>query len=158
MKLTFVQWLIQGIPECLAVATLGWVLLEQEFAAKKILCVGLLHALITFFVRNLPLPFGIHTLILIFTLAALLAYFSTSFYYSKVLFVSLITIMILGLLELITLTVVSLFLGIPEEAIFADQFLSVSVGLPQVVILFLLAYLIAYFKKGEKNVGKADIL
>ena len=147
MKFTFVQWLIQGIPECLAVATLGWVLLEQKVAVKKILCVGLLHALIIFIIRNLSLPFGIHTVILIFSLAALLAYFSTSFYYSKVLFVSLITIVILGLLELLILPNASKLLDIPVEAILAKPLLIALVGLPQVVILFLIAYLIAYFFK-----------
>lgn len=157
MKLTFVQWLIQGIPECLAVATLGWVLLERKYAAKKILYVGLLQALITFSVRNLPLPFGIHTLIFIFSLAALLAYFSTSFYYSKVLFVSLIIFVILGLLELLILSVASGFLGVPVEAMLTQPLLIALVGLPQVVILFLLAFFIVYLKKRKKSVGKADI-
>ncbi|MGI6308638.1 MAG: hypothetical protein ACOX1X_08620 [Dethiobacteria bacterium] len=154
MKLMLIQWLLQGIPECLAIATLSWILLERQFAAKKILSIGLLQALVAYLVRIFSVPFGIHTLIFIFSLAALLAYFSANFYYSRVLFVSLITFVVLGLFELIVLTAASGFLDIPVEAIFADPLLSVLTGLPQVAFLFLSAFLIARLKKRRKGIFK----
>lgn len=153
MKLSLMQWLLQGVPECLAVATFSWMLLGQQFNAGKTLSIGLLQALMAYFVRLLPVSFGIHTLILVFSLAVLLLYFSSS-PYSRVLFVSLVTFVVLGLLELVTFAVSSRLFNLTAEAILADPFLGILMGLPGVVLLFLGAFSLAGIKRRIKSIFK----
>lgn len=147
------RWLLQGVPECLAIATFSWMLLGRQFNARKILSIGLLQALAAYFVRLLPVSFGIHTLILVFSLAALLVYFSSGSY-SRVLSVSLVTFVVLGLLELVIFALSSSLFNLTAEAILADPLLSVLMGLPGVALLFLGAFLLAGLKRKIKGIFK----
>ncbi|NLJ56117.1 MAG: hypothetical protein GX334_03585 [Firmicutes bacterium] len=153
MKLSLMRWLLQGVPECLAIATFSWMLLGRQFNARKILSIGLLQALAAYFVRLLPVSFGIHTLILVFSLAALLVYFSSGSY-SRVLSVSLVTFVVLGLLELVIFALSSSLFNLTAEAILADPLLSVLMGLPGVALLFLGAFLLAGLKRKIKGIFK----
>ena len=153
MKLSLMRWLLQGVPECLAIATFSWMLLGRQFNARKILSIGLLQALAAYFVRLLPVSFGIHTLILVFSLAALLVYFSSGSY-SRVLSVSLVTFVVLGLLELVIFALSSSLFNLTAEAILADPLLSVLMGLPGGALLFLGAFLLAGLKRKIKGIFK----
>ncbi len=72
MELSILQWLFQGIPECLALAALAMVLAGRRLEAKSVFLIGLPHAVITYLVRLLPLTFGVHFIIFVVVLATLL--------------------------------------------------------------------------------------
>ncbi|RJX28271.1 MAG: hypothetical protein C4554_02580 [Dethiobacter sp.] len=150
MKLHLIQWLIQGIPECIAVFFLGLVLFEKRLNIKKALIPGLMQAIILYLVRLFPLPFGIHTLIAIISLSILLSYVSRG-RYSKALIISFFVYMALGLSELALLPAASYLLNMPLEIIFNQPLLLTLVGLPQVFILILLAFLVNLFHNKRKN-------
>ena len=118
MKLTFIQWLIQGIPECIALVLLGFVLLESRMDIKRALIPGVIQALVLYFVRLFPLPFGIHTMVAIISLSVLLLCF-TEARYSKALLISFFVYLVLGLSELMILPVASYLLKTPLDIIFS---------------------------------------
>jgi hypothetical protein len=154
MKLPLIQWLIQGIPECIALVFFGLVLLEKRLNIKKALILGLIQAIIIYLVRLFPLPFGIHTLIAIISLSILLLY-SSGGRYSKALIISFFVNMVLGLSELAILPAASYLLNMPLESIFNQPLLFALVSLPQVFVLILIAFLVNLFhNKRKKHNGK----
>ena len=91
MQLTLWQWLVQGIPECISYTMLAWILLSNKFNFKSIIIIGVIQAVILFLFRLLPLPFGLHSLIGVISLSALLTVFIKS-RYSAALIVSLLVV------------------------------------------------------------------
>jgi hypothetical protein len=157
MKLTLIQWLIQGIPESIAMFLLGFVLLESKMDIKKALIPGVIQALILYFVRLFPLPFGIHTIVAIISLSILLLCF-TEARYSKALLISFFVFLVLGLSELAILPAVSHLIKMPLEVIFEQPLLFALVTLPQVFVLFVLAFLVDHFyNKRKKQNGKTVV-
>ena len=157
MKLTLIQWLIQGIPESIAVVLLGFVLLEKRIDIKRALIPGVIESLVLYFLRLFPLPFGIHTMVAIISLSVLLLCF-TEARYSKALLISFFVYLVLGLSELAILPAVSHLIKMPLEVIFEQPLLFALVTLPQVFVLFVLAILVNYFynkrkKQNEKTVA-----
>jgi len=150
MKLTFIQWLIQGIPECIALVLLGFVLLESRMDIKRALIPGVIEALVVYFVRLFPLPFGIHTMVAIISLSVLLLCF-TEGRYSKALLISFFVFLVLGLSELAILPAVSHLIKMPLEVIFEQPLLFALVTLPQVFVLFVLAFFVDHFYNKRKK-------
>ena len=150
MKLTLIQWLIQGIPECIALVLLGFVLLESRMDIKRALIPGVIQALVLYFLRLFPLPFGIHTMVAIISLSVLLLCF-TEARYSKALLISFFVYLVLGISELVFLPTVSFLIGIPLEIIFSNSLLCALVGLPQVLMIVVLALILNIYYK-RKNV------
>lgn len=154
MKLTIMQWLIHGIPECIAVVFLGLALVERRLNIRKALLPGLIQAIVLYLIRLLPWPFGIHTLIAVLSLSILLLFFAGG-PYSKALIVSIFVYLILGLFELTFLPLASYFLKIPLEKIYDylvdNLLLYILSGLPQVVLMILLAVIINLFYEAKKK-------
>ena len=150
MKLTLIQWLIQGIPECIALVLLGFVLLESRMDIKRALIPGVIQALVLYFLRLFPLPFGIHTMVAIISLSVLLLCF-TEGRYSKALLISFFVYLVLGLSELAILPAVSHLIKLPLEVIFEQPLLFALVTLPQVFVLFVLAFFVDHFYNKRKK-------
>jgi len=150
MKLALVQWLIQGIPESIAVVFLGLALLEKRLEIKRALIPGLLQATVLYVVRLFPLPFGIQTMVAIISLSLLLLCFAGG-RYSKALLISFFVHLVLGLSELAVLPAASRLLKIPIEIIFNQPLLCALVGLPQVFILILAAFLVNLINNKKLN-------
>lgn len=150
MKLTIMQWLIQGIPECIAVMFLGLALFEKRLNIKKALLPGLIQAIVLYLIRFFPWPFGIHTIIAIISMSVLLLCFAGG-PYSKALIISIFVHLALGLLELAILPVASYFLSKPLELILTQPLLFALVSLPQVFVLIVLAFIVNIVNNKKKK-------
>jgi hypothetical protein len=150
MKLPFVQWLIQGIPECIAVFVLGLALVEKKVLLRKALIPGLIQAIIIFVIRQFPLPSGLHTLVGFFSASFLFLCFA-GITYSRALVVSLFVQTALGLSEYIIFSAAAYVFKLSLEAILSRPLLVILIGLPHVFILFFLSFGVARLRKGEKN-------
>jgi hypothetical protein len=153
VKLPFIQWLIQGIPECIAVIVLGLVLLENKLVIRKALIPGFILSIIIFLIRQFLLPFGLHTLIAFLSFSILLSYFSRSTY-SKALVVSFLVYTALGLFEFIFFSAAAYLLSMPLESILNKPLWAALVGLPQVFVLFSLSFLIVTVRQKGKKQGR----
>ena len=149
MKLPFVQWLIQGIPECIAVFMLGLALVEKKVLLRKAL-IPLIQAIIIFVLRQFPLPSGLHTLVGFFSASFLFLCFA-KITYSRALVVSLFVQTALGLSEYIIFSAAAYVLKLSLETIMSRQLLAILIGLPHVFILFFLSFLVAHLRQDEKN-------
>ena len=138
MKLNLLQWLLQGIPECLAVVCLATVLARRKPEIGKIALMGVIDAVIIYFIRLLPLTFGVHTILQIFIVASLL-YFFIKTPSGKSLFSALLVIVILTVYETVFFTLLLSLASISLEQLTKDILLYIISGWPQVILLFILA-------------------
>ncbi|MGF7186800.1 hypothetical protein GGQ84_002933 [Desulfitispora alkaliphila] len=141
MQITFIQWVLQTIPETLATAALVLALAGQRLEIKKILFIGLTIAVITYATRLLPISFGVHTIIIIVCYAILLNWKYKIKFGKGVLF-SLIPLIALAVLEAIFVLTYLEISGLTFEELINQPKLMVIVGWPQIVVLFLLSFVI----------------
>jgi hypothetical protein len=153
LKMSLMQTLIQGIPECIAAATLSWVILKKDLYFRKIALIGLIQISVLYILRTMPLQIGLHTLLGIISLSILLTLIArTSFV--KSLIVALCISVILGIAEMAILPYAARTMDMTVEALFESPGLIALVGIPQVILLFLLAFLVFLYKKRKRVTGE----
>ncbi|WP_243454345.1 hypothetical protein [Desulfosporosinus fructosivorans] len=141
--------LLQGIPEQIAVVTLACVIAKLPLKLNKVLLIGVVLAFCAYGIRLLPIPFGIHTIILIILLAIFLAGLGEKDI-GRSFFISLVTILALAILEYSCMSLLMVLFGFASEALFNNLVLRILVGEPQVLLLFVASLLLKrYFAKEE---------
>lgn len=141
MRIPLTALLLQGIPEEIAVITLAFVIARVPLKWYRILLIGILLAACAYVVRLFPIPFGFHTILLIFLLFVILSWFTKgdvglSFMASSSTFLGLI---------ILEFCCMSLFMHIFEftpETLYNDLVIRILVGEPHVFLLLISAFLL----------------
>lgn len=146
LKIPFLIWLFQGIPEAIALTALVISLTTDRLMWKTILIAGFGQALVIYIIRLMPLTPGIHVIIHIITLAIIVTIVS-GFEFKEVLIYSLFATFSLMLIEMMFLLEFydpnSLYFGVFKEYVY----IHIIKGLPQVIIMLCLAFINTLFKK-----------
>lgn len=150
MELKIVQWLFQGIPECLALAGLGVALAGRPLEPKMVFSVGLPQAVVAYLVRLLPITFGVHTLLLVVSLAILLNVL-LKIRFSRGLLSALVAVIILATAEMAFISLALSVTGITFEQARQDIFLLIVYGWPHTVFLFLLALGLNRYRQSRRR-------
>jgi len=148
IKIPLIVLLLQGIPESVAVATLAFVIARIPLKWNKVLLIGIVLAFCAYVIRLFPIPFGIHTILLIL----LLFIFLTGLGKRDIglsFFASLVTILVLGILEYNCMSLFMLFFGFTPETLFNNLVIRIVVGEPHVLLLFISAFLLKKYSKRE---------
>ncbi|MGB9663012.1 MAG: hypothetical protein ACPL5F_13530 [Moorellaceae bacterium] len=134
----------ESLVECLAVFSL----LNFKLTDKRIWPIALLQTL-TNLVRLLPLAFGMHSIILIFSLVLYTRLFTRA-QLSKTFLAVMVCFALIAVAEIIYVGPLLKFTGLEYEVVFANPFLRAAFSLPYFVILLLLALGKNYYnqKKG----------
>ncbi|MGI5876493.1 MAG: hypothetical protein ACOX6X_06740 [Dethiobacteria bacterium] len=154
MQLTITQTLLYGIPENFVYALFCLTLLNHKLVLNKIFIIAVIQTAIYFFVRALPLPFGLHTLFGIFTLSFLLKRY-TGNNFSKIFVVVLITFLTNGIIELLNITTLGAVWG--KETVFENENFSLLVGFFQLIYLFAVTFLVIMIKKKKQKKGTFEV-
>lgn len=72
MNIPAISLLLQGIPEGTAITTLAFVISRIPLKLNKILLIGTALAVCNYVVRKFPIPFGLHTILIIVILFVVL--------------------------------------------------------------------------------------
>jgi len=159
MQIPFLAWLLQGIPETIAVVTFITVLCTQKLEWRNILKVALVQAVTAYLVRLLPLTPGVHTIILISTTALYLTWL-TQIRFPLAAVGSALAVSILFFIEVgFHFSLSLLGVGSFSELLYSNVWLRILVGYPQILFLFALAWLVyrnklnlsKYFKSVSKE-------
>ena len=145
MKIPFIQWLIQGIPECLAIATMVLALAGHKLKFNKILIIGLSLAVFLYTIRLLPLSFGVHTILAILSLA-ILVNLNIKSKFSLSLLISLVAYINLAIVETILTWSILTVMGMSFEQALDDMMIRIVISLPQVFVIFLTAVVISKYR------------
>lgn len=148
IKIPLIVLLLQGIPEQIAVVTLAFVIARIPLKWSKVLLIGIVLAFSAYVIRLPPIPFGIHTILLLLILSVFLARLGKidiglSF------FASLVTFLVLAIFEYSCMSLYMLLFGFTPETLFDDLVVRIVVGEPHVILLFISAFLLKrYSEKG----------
>lgn len=133
--------LLQGIPEEIGVITLAYAIARIPFRWKEIIPMGIIFALIVSFIRAQNLPFGTHTIVLIFALFIFITLKGKKDV-SIALVASILSFLAIIVFEVICISLLTSIFKTPNEEIFMDPVKRVLFTEPQVILLFLTAFII----------------
>jgi len=151
MPIPFVAWIFQGIPECIAVATLVFSLNRESMQWCTIAQVGLLQAITLYLIRLLPLSPYFHVILGVVTLAIYCGKFGKldielSYIYS------LFAVLVVMVIEFVFMYLFNYLRWVTYDQFLGNTPIRILAGLPQVLVILLLAW---YFAKRKRNGGIA---
>ncbi len=141
MRIPLLALLLQGIPEQTAIITLAFVVARIPLKWEKILLTGIALALCAYVVRLIPMPFGIHTILLLFVQFIILTW-KTKGDVGLSFMASSASILALGIFEFSCLSLFMLIFGLTPETLFNDLIIRIVVGESHVLLLFISAFLV----------------
>lgn len=150
MSIPLSALIFQGIPEQLAVVTLTFVLANVRIKRINVVITGAILAIIAYVIRLLPVTFGIHTIINLGLLFIILVQvFKTPVFIALI--SAMTTLLVLILLETSILYSLFMLFGINLTVFQENDLIRILVTLPQVVIIFLIAWIIFKYKSLRKD-------
>lgn len=155
MRIPFIAWVFQGIPECLGIAALLLSLDAKPLNWRMIGVIGFSQALIVYVMRMLPFTPGVHIFILPISLALLAAKISR-IRLDKALIYSVIISILIASWEMVMYAVLNYMRIMTFQEANASLYLRVIFGLPQVILLLLSAFYLQKRKTGRKLWGDSD--
>ncbi|MGI6330541.1 MAG: hypothetical protein ACOX1Y_01965 [Zhaonellaceae bacterium] len=152
MKLSWTYYFFVALPESTAYTLLAFALLKLPLRWLSIAKIGVIYGTLAYFIRHLPISFGIHTVILIAIFAALMSHF-TDCKIASVFLVGLVNMVILGISEILSGTFLMNLLGVTYETVQTNDWLLVIFVIPQVILLITLAFIIRkyHIPRGKGN-------
>lgn len=131
---------LQSMPESFIVNALGLLLVGHRPRLARLALVAVITSVASYFVRALPWPFGLHTLILVaLTVGVLRALLRISW---RVAVLSvLVGVTLLAMAEGISVPLVVAAAGLPRTEIIANTWLRILVPWPHMAALAVLAWL-----------------
>lgn len=144
MNIPFISLLLQGIPELTAVVLLSFVIAGIPLKWKRALLIGTILGLCGYVVRQLPIPFGSHTILLLFLLFMVLTKLSKG-NVGLSFIASVLSLLTLTIYEFISFSLFMQIFGFTPETLFKNLVIRIVVGEPQVVLLLVSAFLFNRF-------------
>lgn len=146
-------YFVQSIPETVGIIALSFALARVQLLWRSIFTLGMVISLIIFAVRALPVTLGIHL-----PVGILLIYFflvkKTYVSISKSFLVVFASVFTLGLLELLTHELFFTLTQIDVQDAMSNDMLWTLLGIPQGILLNILAVVIAKFLKPKQGLWK----
>jgi len=140
-----IAFFVQDFPESIVMTLVVFSFLALPFAWRKIIAIGFLQALVNF-VRLLPIVAGMHSVILIISLAVLVHLF-TRVRISKIFLAVLCCFGILIAMEMIYVEPLLRLTGLSYETAFANPFLRALFSLPYETIFLAIALGMNYYNR-----------
>lgn len=134
-QIPFLAWLLQGLPESIALVFLATTLIGVKAEWKKVLAFGVLHGIFAYSVRMLPVSLGVHTVILIILLS-LWVFIIVKEKYLKCIFTALVTFLTLIIGETFVMTILVYIFKLNMEVILLNTYQRILYSWPQVILIF----------------------
>ena len=150
IELPLLLVIFHGIPESAALVFVTLAIVKANFNWKHILLFGTLLAAAAFFVRLLPVAFGVHTVLLMLMLSLIVINFTRYDIYKVVTSVLIVTLLII-VFEFISFSFIMFLFDIRLEEIAGNTLLRIVMGAPSTLLLFLTGFTIQYFRGKNKN-------
>ena len=141
MKIPFIALILQGIPESIAIVTLAFIISKIPIQWKKIVLIGIVIAFTSYLLRQFPITFGIHTILLISLLFFFLVKIGKGNINSS-LIASLTSYLAIIVVETICLSILMPIFGVTSETFFSNTTTRILITLPQVFVMFTLGFII----------------
>jgi hypothetical protein len=140
-----IAFIIQDLPESIILTLSMFSLLALPLTWRKIIAIGFLQALVNM-VRLLPIVAGIHSIILLISLAVFVGLF-TRVRLSKVFVAAFVIFGIVIILEMIYVGPLLRITGLTYEASFVNPFFRALFSLPYEIVLLAIAVGMNYYNR-----------
>lgn len=144
MNIPILALLLQGIPEDIALVTLSFVIARIPLNWKTIVGFGLILAFSAYLVRLTPLPFGLHTILILILLSSMLFKISNG-NVSLSLIACMVSFLILCIFELTSVTLLMNVFHLTTTEFYTNEWIRILIGEPEVILLFIFAFLLNRF-------------
>ena len=141
MRIPVLALIFQGVPEQVAITALACVLVKAKLHWKKIVPLSVILVGINYFLRLLPIAFGIHTLALIVLLIIFMILW-LKIDLLRAIIGSLVSYLTLIIVETACLAVIVPMFKITPEVLGTNWVVRTLVGIPQLILLSLITFLI----------------
>mgnify|MGYP001038969874 CR=1 FL=1 len=149
MSIPILALILQGIPEGVALAVLGYLFTGTNLNWQRIIILGLSIAYTAYLLRLFPAGFGLHVLAIIFVIFIFLVYIEKASVITA-LTAAFFTEALLIVIETVILWLIILLNG-RDVGFYSNVFLRIVVGWIHTIILFVIGYLVFCFKRQVKN-------
>lgn len=146
-KVSVVQLIVKGIPESLFLMIGLYMFSKTTINKNKYILASVIYMLTTYFIRQLPISFGIHTILTICS-AILLAHLICNIEITGCIKSVLIIYLIIIISELINILILQLIFGARVDTLLADQMTKTILGIPSTLMLGL--SLFVYYKYTQR--------
>ncbi|NMB96755.1 MAG: hypothetical protein GYA02_09125 [Clostridiaceae bacterium] len=150
LTFTWLELLVLAIPECLIFVYGVYKLANKPIYAKRFTLSVLLMTLCGYLVRQLPIQFGVHTLITI------MIFIIVSIYVNHIeMFKAITSILLLYIIRLVTewfnFFLLQKIFSISIESLFDDPVKKVIYTLPSLFMFFISVFIVHYVKDNRWN-------
>lgn len=154
MKIPFLAWLFQGLPEAIGIAAVMYAVAGRSLRWRSIVTMGFIFGVAFYLIRLLPIAFGINT---VFNFLFTVAVFKQLTYCNLAIAIrsGLVALITVVLAETIFIPLFVLILDMSIEEIYSNLLLRILSGWPSVVMLFVVAVLASKFIKKDLHRGWA---
>ncbi|WP_258360104.1 hypothetical protein [Moorella sulfitireducens (nom. illeg.)] len=137
MKIPFLAWLLQGLPEAIGIAAVMYAVAGLGLRWRSILSTGIIFGVFFYLVRWLPIAFGVNTLLnFLFIILVFKKVTSCSLASSIRSGLSVLVIVVIGENLFFKLFV---SMGLNPEEIYRNIWLRIVAGWPNVILLLLVS-------------------
>jgi hypothetical protein len=141
-KMPLINLALQSFPESILLLLFGSGIFKRYPNIYRLLIGAALSSIISYFIRRLPFPYGVHALIGVAVLT-LIFWLIFNLDFNQSLVASLATLATLGAIEIILLPVESHLLGLSRFSdAWPDPKLRLLMAIPELIILLLITYLL----------------
>lgn len=155
MKLHYIEILLRSIPEALLIIWGICVVARKSINMKIYIFSGIIIGIIDFFVRMLPIYFGIHTFIGVVLIICTMVIIGIPIV--KAIYGALLMILILSLSEFLNIAMLSL-LNVNTNIEFTNPVMKSVFGIPSLIITGLFIITIRHFIKKGRKIKKCNQL
>ncbi|KAA8679333.1 hypothetical protein [Clostridium sp. HV4-5-A1G] len=151
LEINWMEIFLRLIPETFLVIWGIHIIAGRPLDIKKYIFLSFIVSMITFFVRDLPIYFGVHTIIIIILIIVLMVIIGIPLITS--IYGTLFMFLMLSLSEFLNMLILKLF-GINTNINSMEPIKKSLMGIPSLAILFLAVVIIRYLliKRRIKNV------
>lgn len=150
LKLTLVEFFLRTIPESFILMMALFILCNINITMKPYVMSSTLFGVCQYFIRRLPINYGVNTILGIFIMILIMHKINKSEIIPSIKFSLIITI-VLFILEWVNIVVLTFLFNDSLEIIFNNSILKILSGMPSLVLLALMT-LIYYKEKGKLKI------
>lgn len=146
LHISFFELIVRAIPESFLFVFAIYVFANAKIDIKKYIIASLSLAIGTFFIRKLPISYGIHTILNIILLV-LICNFLNKINTVECIKGGIFTAILLFFSEGVNLFLIQLKVGENVTSVFSDPVLKTIYGLPSLIIFLIIILLINFLMK-----------
>lgn len=148
LKLSLIELFLRLIPEGFILALSIYAFSNIEIDRKRLIISGIILSINPYFIRMLPISFGVHTILLIM-LYILVAVNINHIDIIKSIKSGLLAYIILALCDLADFVLVVNILNVPIEKFAGEVQWKMLLGAPSLILFFIIIYV--FYKKNHKK-------